>query len=149
MFLWVLGSLASLSWKTFLYRIRIGKFNTGILALQVNNTTFIMSIRSVAPMITSPPTNAEVQSGVSTTFTCTANIGFPVQNITWTFTGAGKAAITLTGSQTGRTSTVTVTNAQPSNVGTYTCTATNAVASTTATATLEVNGKIIMHNISP
>ena len=88
-----------------------------------------------------------VNEGDTATFTCQAT-GGPTPTISWYFNGAPlingtKHLISNTLSNANITinSTIAIMNVQSSDVGTYTCNATNVVSSDTSSGVLTVNGK--------
>ena len=83
------------------------------------------------------------------TFSCQA-IGEPVPTITWYFNGVmvnvsdtSKYNITSSVNETSVKNFLTITNAQSSDVGTYTCHAKNIIGTDTSSGILTVNGKDI------
>jgi hypothetical protein len=86
---------------------------------------------NVAPTITTQPTSATVTVGGSATFTVVAS-GTPTPTYQWTKGGAAVSGAT--------NASLTVSNAQSSDAGTYAVTVTNSVgAATSSNATLTVN----------
>ena len=91
-----------------------------------------------------------INEGDNALFTCQAT-GEPVPTITWYFNGT----LLVNGLQhmislmslntTTISSTLTVMNVQSSDVGTYTCNATNVVSSDTSSGVLTVNGEVLIH----
>ena len=85
--------------------------------------------------------------GDTTSFTCQAT-GGPVPTISWYFNGALMAdGATHTISETlvnitTINSTLTIMSVESSDVGTYTCNATNVVSSDTSSGVLTVNGEL-------
>ena len=85
--------------------------------------------------------------GDTASFTCQA-IGEPIPTITWYFNGAlvDEANMTkynismMSFNTTIISSTLTILNVESSDVGAYTCDATNIVSNDTSTAVLTVNG---------
>ena len=83
-------------------------------------------------------------------FTCQAT-GNPLPTITWYFNGAPvdeantmKYTISMMSLNTTTiSSTLTIMNVQSSDVGTYTCNATNVVSSDNSSGLLTVNGELI------
>ena len=81
-------------------------------------------------------------------FTCQAT-GEPVPTISWYFNGAllvDGATHTISETSVNTTtinSTLTIMSVQSSDVGTYTCNATNVVSSDTSSGVLTVNGESI------
>ena len=83
----------------------------------------------------------------TTSFTCQAT-GEPVPTISWYFndvpvdvTNTVKYYVLFSMSFTRTLSTLRINNVQSSDVGTYTCNATNVVSSDTSSGVLTVNGK--------
>ena len=83
----------------------------------------------------------------TTSFTCQAT-GEPVPIISWYFndvpvdvTNTVKYYVLFSMSFTSTLSTLRINNVQSSDVGTYTCNATNVVSSDTSSGVLTVNGK--------
>ena len=89
--------------------------------------------------------------GDTSSFTCQAT-GEPVPTITWYFSGAPvdevntmKYMISMTPLNTTTISnTLTIMNVESSDVGTYTCNATNGVSSVTSSRVLTVNGELLL-----
>ena len=80
--------------------------------------------------------------GDTASFTCQAT-GEPVPTISWYFNGTLLAdGATHTISETLVNSTLTIMSVQSSDVGTYTCNATNVVSSDTSSGVLTVNGEL-------
>ena len=85
--------------------------------------------------------------GDTASFTCQAT-GGPVPTISWYFNGAlltNGVAHTISETSVNTTtvnSTLTIMSVQSSDVGTYTCNATNAVSSDTSSGVLTVNGEL-------
>ena len=101
----------------------------------------------VAPTI-SPEVMDQVQDeGDTASFTCQAT-GEPVPTISWYFNGALLAdGATHTISETSVNtsiinSTLKIMSVESSDVGTYTCNATNVVSSDTSSGVLTVNGEL-------
>ena len=86
--------------------------------------------------------------GSNASFTCQAT-GEPVPTIIWYYNGAlvdeantMKYTISMMSlNTTTNSSTLTIMNVQSSDVGTYTCNATNVVSSNTSSGVLTVNGE--------
>ena len=82
-------------------------------------------------------------------FTCQAT-GEPVPTISWYFNGSllvnGTEYIIsmMSLNTTTISSTLTIMNVQSSDVGTYTCNATNVVSSDTSSGVLTVNGELLL-----
>ena len=88
--------------------------------------------------------------GGTTSFTCEAN-GEPLPIIIWYFNGAAlnennasKYAITERQSPNSNVNTLTIMSVESSDVGTYTCNATNVISSDTSSAVLTVNGEFLI-----
>ena len=89
--------------------------------------------------------------GNTISFTCQAT-GEPVPTITWYFNGAPvdeantmKYTISMMSLNiTTNSSTLTIMNVQSSDVGTYTCNATNLVSTDTSSGVLTVNGELLL-----
>ena len=85
--------------------------------------------------------------GDTASFTCRAT-GEPVPTISWYFNGiplADGAPHTISETSVNTTtinSTLTIMSVQSSDVGTYTCNATNVVSSDTSSGVLTVNGEL-------
>ena len=87
--------------------------------------------------------------GYSGSFTCQAT-GDPIPTISWYFNGHGplddstKYGISVEGiDNSTNSSTLTIDYVQSSDVGTYTCNATNVVSSDTSSGVLTVNGELL------
>ena len=101
----------------------------------------------VAPT-NSPEVMDQIQDEEDTaSFTCQAT-GKPVPTISWYFNGAllaNGATHTISETSVNTTtinSTLTIMSVQSSDVGTYTCNATNVVSSDTSSGVLTVNGEL-------
>ena len=87
--------------------------------------------------------------GDTTSFTCEAT-GEPVPTISWYFNGfllADGATHTISETSVNITtinSTLTIMSVESSDVGTYTCNATNVVSSDTSSGVLTVNGELLI-----
>ena len=86
--------------------------------------------------------------GDTVSFTCQV-ASEPVPLIRWYFNGAlvddtntAKYSISMMSFNTTTNSTLIIRNVQSSDVGTYTCNATNVVSTDTSSGTLTVNGKL-------
>ena len=85
--------------------------------------------------------------GDTASFTCQAT-GEPVPTISWYFNGAllpNGATHTISETSVNTTtinSTLTIMSVESSDVGTYTCNATNVVSSDTSSGVLTVNGEL-------
>ena len=86
--------------------------------------------------------------GDTASFTCQAT-GGPVPTISWYYNGAllvNGAKYTIAGMSLNTTtncSTLTIMSVESSDVGTYTCNATNAVSNDTSSGILTVNGELL------
>ena len=101
----------------------------------------------VTPII-SPEVMDETQDeGDTAFFTCQAT-GEPVPTISWYFNGtllADGSTHTISETSVNTTtinSTLTIMSVESSDVGTYTCNATNVVSSDTSSGVLTVNGEL-------
>ena len=100
-------------------------------------------------MINSEVMDQTQNEGDTTSFTCQAT-GEPVPIISWYFNGAllvngMEHMISIMALNTTTiNSTLTVLNVQSSDVGTYTCNATNVVSTDTSSGVLTVNGKLLL-----
>ena len=87
--------------------------------------------------------------GDTASFTCQAT-GEPVPTISWYFNGnllanGTEYMITIMSLNTTTiNNTLTIMNVQSSDVGTYTCNATNVVSSDTNSGVLTVNGELLL-----
>ena len=87
--------------------------------------------------------------GDTASFTCQAT-GEPVPTISWYFNGNLLANGTeymisiMSLNTTTISSILTIMNVQSSDVGTYTCNATNVVSSDTSSGVLTVNGELLL-----
>ena len=85
--------------------------------------------------------------GTTATFTCQAT-GEPVPTISWYFNnivlanGAKHTISMMSVNTTTINSTLTIMSVESSDVGTYTCNATNVVSSDTSSGVLTVNGEL-------
>ena len=85
--------------------------------------------------------------GESASFTCQAT-GGPVPTISWYFndtllaSGAEYAISEMSVNTTTISSTLTIMSVESSDVGTYTCNATNVVSTDTSSGVLTVNGEL-------
>ena len=100
-------------------------------------------------MINSEVMDQTQNEGDTTSFTCQAT-GEPVPIISWYFNGAllvngMEHMISIMALNTTTiNSTLTVMNVQSSDVGTYTCNATNIVSTDTSSGVLTVNGELLL-----
>ena len=108
---------------------------------------FLVAV-AVSPMVTYLARN----EGDMVSFTCQAT-GGPFPTITWHFNGnlvnndtdVNKYEILLMEVNTTTiNSTLTIMNVQSSDVGTYTCNATNVVSTDTSSGVLTVNGELLL-----
>ena len=88
--------------------------------------------------------------GDMVSFICQAT-GAPVPIISWYFNGASinesntmKYTISMISLNTTINNTLTIMDVQSSDVGTYTCNATNVVSSDTSSGVLTVNGELLL-----
>ena len=90
-----------------------------------------------------------LDEGDTASFTCQAT-GEPVPTISWYFNGGllvngiEHMISVMSLNTTTISSTLTIMNVQSSDVGTYTCNATNVVSSDTSSAVLTVNGELLL-----
>ena len=103
---------------------------------------------SVSPIISPQVVDQTRNEGQSASFTCQAT-GQPVPTISWYFNGillGNGAKYTISETSVNTTtisSTLTIMSAQSSDVGTYTCNATNVVSTDTSSGVLTVNGELL------
>ena len=109
---------------------------------------FTELILSIVAATVSPEVMDRIQDeGDTASFTCQAT-GEPVPTISWYFNGAllaDGARHTISETSINNTtinSTLTIMSVQSSDVGTYTCNATNVVSSDTSSGVLTVNGEL-------
>ena len=109
------------------------------------------AILNLSPLVT-PTISLEVMDqvqdeGDTASFTCPAT-GEPVPTINWYFNSAllvNEAKHTISETSVNTTtisSTLTIMSVESSDVGTYTCNATNVVSSDTSSGVLTVNGEL-------
>ena len=109
------------------------------------------AILNLSPLVT-PTISLEVMDqvqdeGGTVSFTCEAT-GEPVPTISWYFNSAllingAKHTISETSVNTTTiSSTLTIMSVESSDVGTYTCNATNVISSDTSSGVLTVNGEL-------
>ena len=96
----------------------------------------------VAPSISPEVMNQAVNEGSNAFFSCQAD-GEPVPTISWYFNStvleqANTTKFIITNN------TLQIVNVESSDVGTYTCNATNVVSSDTSSGVLTVNGKFLI-----
>ena len=94
-----------------------------------NKLTYLVLCYPVRPTILTPPQDTAVGEGRTTSFTC-LTVGIPPPTVQW-FVGTQRV---------GEGSVLTITDVDSSMAGTYTCGASNAAASATASAILVVFG---------
>ena len=100
-------------------------------------------------MINSEVMNQTQNKGDTASFTCQAT-GEPVPIISWYFNGAilvngMEHMISIMALNTTTISSIlTIMNVQTSDVGTYTCNATNIISTDTSSGILTVNGKFLL-----
>ena len=106
----------------------------------------------VTVAVTAEVTYQARNEGDVVSFTCQAT-GGPIPTINWYFNGSlisidtdmNKYKVLLMEVNTTTiSSTLTIMNVQSSDVGTYTCNATNAVSTDTSSGVLTVNGKLLL-----
>ena len=107
----------------------------------------ILNLSSVVTPTISPEVMDQIQNeGDTTSFTCQAT-GEPVPTISWYFNGTlltDGATHTISETSVNITtinSTLTIMSVESSDVGTYTCNATNVVSSDTSSGVLTINGE--------
>ena len=121
-------------------------FILALVALWLYAQFIILNFSSVVTPTISPEVMDQIQDeGDTASFTCQA-IGEPVPTISWYFNGAYPNGATHTISETSVNttiinSTLTIMSVESSDVGTYTCNATNLVSSDTSSGVLTVNGE--------
>ena len=105
----------------------------------------------VGPDIIEVMDETQTEGGIAS-FTCQAD-GEPLPTISWYFNGAlldesNTAKYMITERQISTTTNMDILNimsVQSSDVGTYTCNATNVVSSDTSSGVLTVNGKLVTY----
>ena len=119
-----------------------------LVVLQNKNITTTCLFVCLVIQDISPELMDEIQDeGGTASFTCQAT-GEPVPTINWYFNNAllangAKHTISETSVNTITiNSTLTIMSVESSDVGTYTCNATNVVSSDTSSGVLTVNGKL-------
>ena len=111
--------------------------------------SFFVVATLVAPMINSEVMDETQNEGDTASFSCQAT-GEPVPTISWYFNGnllvnGTEYIISIMSLNTTTiSSTLTIMNVQSSDVGTYTCNATNVISSDTSSAVLTVNGELLL-----
>ena len=106
----------------------------------------------VAPVVNPELMDLMQNEGDTTPFTCQAN-GIPIPIIVWYYNSVPvnetnvmkytMSVVLLNTTTIG--STLTIMNVQSSDVGTYTCNATNVVSSDTSSGVLTVNGELPLY----
>ena len=94
----------------------------------------------VAPSISPEVMNATVNEGSNAFFTCQAD-GEPVSIISWYFNDTALADPTK---YIITNNTLQIVNVESSDVGTYTCIATNVISNVTSSGVLTVNGEFLI-----
>ena len=103
----------------------------------------------VAPSISPEVMNKAQNEGDTASFTCQAT-GEPVPTISWYFSGVllvngmEHMILMMLLNTTTISSTLTIMNVQSSDMGIYTCNATNVVSSNTSSGVLTVNGELLL-----
>ena len=113
--------------------------------LFISTCSFALVIPAISPEVMDQTQN----EGETASFTCQAP-GDPIPTISWYFNDAPvdeantiKYTISMMSSNTTTiSSTLTIMNVQSSDVGTYTCNATNVVSTDTSSGVLTVNGEL-------
>jgi len=106
---------------------------------------------SVSPAVSLGVIDEAQNEGDTASFTCQAT-GKPVPTISWYFNGVPvdennimKYTISMMSLNTTTISnTLTIMNVEPSDVGTYTCNATNVVSRDISSGVLTVNGELLL-----
>jgi len=118
-------------------------------------TIILFFTQLVAPVIITEVIDQMQNEGVTVFFICQAT-GEPVPTISWYFNGAlvnnetnmDKYGISQSSLNTTTVNnTLTIMNVESSDVGTYTCNATNVLSSNTSSGVLTVNGELYVHLI--
>ena len=109
--------------------------------------SFVCLIYLVAPTIYPELMDQSHNEGDTASFTCQAD-GEPLPTINWYFNGdllviGMEHMISVSSNTTTNSSTLTIMNVQSSDVGTYTCNATNVVSNDTSSGVLTVNGESV------
>ena len=111
--------------------------------------SFFVVATLVAPMINYEVMDETQNEGDTASFSCQTT-GEPVSTISWYFNGnllvnGMEHMISMMSLNTTTiSSTLTIMNVQSSDVGTYTCNATNVVSSDTSSGVLTVNGELLL-----
>ena len=109
--------------------------------------TFLNNL--VSPSVSPKVMDQTQNEGNTASFICQAT-GQPVPTISWYFNGAllvngmEHMISMMSLNTTTINSTLTIMNVQSSDVGTYTCNATNVLSSNTSSGVLTVNGELQM-----
>ena len=119
------------------------------LCFELLNNLILLCYILVTPMIIPEVMNQVQDEGGTISLTCSAT-GQPLPTISWYFNGATfnesntmKYTISvILLNTTTISSTLTIMNVESSDVGTYTCIATNVVSSDTSSGVLTVNGEL-------
>ena len=109
---------------------------------------FIFCYILVAPTISPEVLDQTQNEGDTASYTCQAT-GQPVPTISWYFNGTllvngMEHMISVSSNTTTNSSTLTIMNVQSSDVGTYTCNATNVISTDTSFGVLTVNGELLL-----
>ena len=115
--------------------------------MQLYAQFIILNFSSVVTPTISPEVMNKIQDeGDTASFTCQAT-GEPVPIISWYFNsalladGATHTILETSVNTTTINSTLTIISVESSDVGTYTCNATNVVSSDTSSGVLTINGE--------
>ena len=114
----------------------------------ISTCSFALVIPAISPEVM----DQTQKEGETASFTCQAT-GEPVPTISWYFNDAPVdetntmkyTILMMLLNTTTISSTLTIMNIQSSDVGTYTCNATNVVSSDTSSGVLTVNGECYYH----
>ena len=114
--------------------------------LVISSCSFVLVIPAISPEVMNQIQN----EGAPAFFTCQAT-GEPVPTISWHFNGVPvdeantmNYTISMMSLNITISSTLTIMNVQSSDVGTYTCNATNVVSTDTSSGVLTVNGELLL-----
>ena len=118
--------------------------------LIISSCSFGLVIPAISPEVMDQTQN----EGDAAFFSCQAT-GEPVPTISWYFNGtlvdeANTMKYTISMKSLNITtinSTLTIMNVQSSDVGTYTCNATNVVSTDTSSGVLTVNGELLLMKV--
>ena len=121
------------------------------LCSNVNVVYYVIFLKLVTPVIQSKIMDQALNRGDTASFACQAT-GQPVPTISWYFSGtlvdeANTMKYTISMMSLNTTTirnVLTIMNVQSSDVGTYTCNATNVVSSDISSGVLTVNGKLLL-----